>query len=326
MRILTAEEVKQAAKAMGADIVGIGSAERWEGAPLQMDPRQIMPELKSVVAMGFRIMRGTLRGIEEGTFFSNYSSMAYGGLNWLYMPMTVINLAKFIEDHGYEAIPQGHLSPWRNIDNAGNLRPGVSRPVAPGRAAPDVMVHLRIAAFLCGLGEIGWSKVFLSPQFGPRQRIGLLYTEAELEPDPIIEPGTLCDRCMKCVAECPGNAISADRSVRVTLAGHEVEWNDLDLETCGVYFRGGEFVEEGETGEYMPRRDDVKPGSHSPFYHKPSNIYIHGEAIGGARGCIRACMIHLEERGVLGNKFHAPFRRKKLWSVDWSAPDPLPFA
>ncbi len=63
---------------MGADIVGIGSADRWEGAPIQMDPRQIMPELKSVVAMGFRIMRGTLRGIEEGTFFSNSPACTMG--------------------------------------------------------------------------------------------------------------------------------------------------------------------------------------------------------------------------------------------------------
>jgi ferredoxin len=321
--ILTAEKVKQAAKAMGADIVGIGSPERWEGAPVQMDPRFIMPEAKSIITMGFRMMRGALRGIEEGTFFSNYSSMAYGGLNWLYMPMTMINLAKFIEDEGYEAIPLGHLSSWRAIDNSGVLRKGYSRPVEPGKPCPDVMVHLRMAAFLCGLGEFGWSKVFLTPQFGPRQRFGVLMTEAELEPDPIWEPGQLCDRCMKCVAECPG-AISADRSVKVTAAGYDLEWNDLDLEACRIAFRGGRPSEEGEEGGYFVGRDDGhEPGSWSPFYHKPSNVYIHGEAIEGGRGCVRACMIHLEERGVLGNKFHTPFRRKKLWSVDWSAPDPM---
>ena len=52
---------------MGADIVGIGSPDRWEGAPTQMDPRFIMPEAKSIIAMGFRIMRGALRAIEEDT-------------------------------------------------------------------------------------------------------------------------------------------------------------------------------------------------------------------------------------------------------------------
>jgi hypothetical protein len=29
-------------------------------------------------------------------------------------------------------------------------------------------------------------------------------------------------------------------------------------------------------------------------------------------------MIALESRGVLKNKFKKPFRRKPLWSVDWS--------
>ncbi len=77
--MLTAEAVRKYAMACGADMVGIGSIERWAGVPTQMDPMQIMPEARSVIAMAFRVMRGSLRGIEEGTFFSNYSSMGYGG-------------------------------------------------------------------------------------------------------------------------------------------------------------------------------------------------------------------------------------------------------
>jgi len=101
---MTKEEVKALAKSLGADLVGIASMDRFEGAPKQMDPRYIMPEAKSMIVMGFRVMRGSLRGIEEGTFFSNYSAMGYGGLTYLYIPMTVINLCKHIEDEGYEAI------------------------------------------------------------------------------------------------------------------------------------------------------------------------------------------------------------------------------
>jgi len=89
---------------MGADIVGIGSIDRWSTAPIQMDPKQIMPNAKSVIAMGFRVLRGSLRGVEEGTYFSNYSAMGYGGITYLYMPMTVINLSKMIEDAGYESM------------------------------------------------------------------------------------------------------------------------------------------------------------------------------------------------------------------------------
>lgn len=317
--MLTADKVKAQARALGADAVGIASMDRYEGAPLQMDPRQIMPEARSLIAMAFRVNRGSLRGIEEGTFFSNYSSMGYGGLTYLYMPMVVINLAKYIEDDGYEAIPYGHQSDWRAIDNEGGPRHGYSRPVRPGQAAPDVMVHLRIAAYLAGLGEIGYSKVFLTPEFGPRQRIGIVLTEAELEPDPIYDGPKLCNRCLACVKECPGQAISATETVKVTLAGHEVEWGKLDCATCGLAFVGGEHTPEGVEGGYLAseKRQDVQPSSISPFFHKPRNLYNTGQAICGGRGCLRACMIGLEKRGVLHNKFHQEFRRRPPWRIDW---------
>lgn len=319
--MLTSEKVKKMALSLGADMVGIANIERWEGAPIQMDPRQIMPEAKSVIVMGFRIMRGSLRGIEEGTLFSNYSSMGYGGITYLYMPIVVMNLSKYIEDHGHEALPMGHQSDWRAIGNHGELRANYSRPVAEGRAAPDVMIHMRIAGFLAGLGEIGYSKMFLSPQFGPRNRLGIIITEAELEPDPLYDGPKLCNRCMACVRECPGKAISATKTVKVNLAGREVEWGEIDLEACGIAFVGGKVAKEGETGDYMQDFYGDRPITRSnitPFHRKPNNLYNTGQAIGGGLGCVRACMISLEKRGVLQNKFALPFRRRKPWSVDWS--------
>jgi len=323
---LTSEIVKDKARSLGADAVAIGNIERWEGAPIQMDPKQIMPEAKSIIAMAFRINRGSLRGIEEGTFFSNYSSMGYGGLTYLYIPMVVINLSKFIEDYGYEAIPYGHQSDWRAIDNEGRIKKNYSRAVEKGKARPDVMVHLRIAAFLSGLGEIGYSKLLLTPEFGPRQRIGIIITEAELEPDPLMEPGTLCDRCKLCVRECPGNAISNTKTVNVILAGKKVEWGWLDCEACNIAFRGAKKIkaeeDDGNLPDYMEQVDGykIKPSHISPFYKKPPNLYKTGQAICGAR-CMRACMIHLEKKGVLKNKFRKPFRRRQVWSIDWSVPD-----
>ncbi|MHC4216183.1 MAG: 4Fe-4S binding protein [Planctomycetota bacterium] len=316
--MLDADTVKKEAKRLGADMVGIAPVDRWEGAPKQMDPRYIMPEAKSIIVMGFRVMRGSLRGIEEGTFFSNYSSMGYGGITYLYMPIVVINLCRMIEDQGFEAFPMGHQSDWRAIDNEGGLRDGYSVPVEEGKPAPDIMVHLRIAGFLAGLGEIGFSKVFLSPQFGPRQRLGIVITEAELEPDPLYDGPELCNKCYACVKECPGNAIPKDKTVKVTLAGKEVEWSDIDCKACDKAFRGGEKVAEGEKGTYFDFSDEYKPSSISPFFHKPRNLYNTGQAICGGKGCMRACMVSLEKRGVLKNKCNTEFRRKKPWKVDWS--------
>lgn len=324
--MLTSAEIKKLAKNFGADLVGIAPMDRFEGAPIQMDPRFIMPKAKSMIVMGFRVMRGSLRGIEEGTFFSNYSAMGYGGLTYMYIPMTVMNMCRIIEDEGYEAIPLGHQSDWRGIDNQGNLREKYSKPVEPGKPQPDIMLHLRICAFLAGLGEIGYSKMLITPQFGPRLRIGVILTELELEPDPIYDGPQLCNKCMACVKNCPGNAISATKTVKVNLAGHEVEWGELDCDACDIAMRGGEICAEGEIGKYQPGRDDVKPGSHSPFYNKPANVYNSGQAVCGARGCTRACMISLEARGLMQNKFKEPFRTKKLWSVDWTDYEPVEYA
>jgi ferredoxin len=285
-----------------------------------MDPRQIMPEAKSIIGLAFRVMRGSLRGVEEGTFFSNYSAMGYGGITYLYMPMTVINLARMIEDYGNEAIPYGHQSDWRAIDNEGNMKPNFSRPVEEGRAAPDVMVALRNAAYLCGLGEIGYSKMFLTPRFGPRNRVGIVITDLELEPDPIYDGPQLCNKCMACVNECPAGAIPKDKTVKVTMAGHDLEWADVDMVKCNQSFTGGVNDDSVPKEKSYNKWRPSKPGWWSPFEKKPRNLYNTGQAVCGARGCTRACMISLEKRGVLQNKFKAPFRRRKPWRVDWEQP------
>ena len=182
------------------------------------------------------------------------------------------------------------------------------------------MVHLRLAAFLCGLGEIGFSKMFLSPQFGPRCRVGIVLTDVELEPDPIYDGPKLCNRCMACVRACPGQAFSTEKTVKVNLAGHEVEWSDIDVLKCNDAFRG--IVHSGEKQEnpYLntPGNEDSVPGNWSPFYQRPYPVYKTGQAICGSRGCTRACMISLESRGVLQNTFKQKFRRRPVWSVDWS--------
>jgi hypothetical protein len=295
--------------------------DRFEGAPKQMDPRYIFPGAKSMIVMGFRILRGALRGIEEGTFFTTYSSMGYAAINKIYQPMTLWNLCKVIEDDGYEAVPIPNNFPWTNTDSSGQYpektglpRPEFSRPVSPDKPAPDVFVHLRIAAFCAGLGEIGYSKIFLTPEFGPRQRLAAVMTDMELAPDPVMEPGTICDRCMSCVRECTGQCIHPKKTVKVVLAGKQVEWSDIDFKVCRRYFCGA-------SKEYNPfitsPADEAgfNQDAHESQQYKVGAQYGYGRALEGARGCIRACMIHLEERGRVKNKFANPFRRSKPWKL-----------
>lgn len=300
--MITSKEVKEHAKKLGADLVGISPMDRFEGAPKQMDARYIFPGAKSMIVLGFRIARGTLRGIEEGTLFSTYPSMGYAALNQVYGPMVLWNLTRFMEDAGHETIPMLNANGGEAINPVtGKFRKGWSRPAEDGKPYPDVLVHFRLAAYMAGLGEIGWSKVFLTPEFGPRQRFVILLTDAELEPDPIYE-GKICDRCKLCVKDCKGNAISKDESIKITIAEHVIEWGKLNELACEKGLQGGVNKEL------------------NPFEDEYPRMYGYGRAIEGACGCMRACMIHLEERKKLKNVFHNKFRTSPQWKVDRSKP------
>ncbi len=321
--MLKSEDVKAAALKAGADIVGIASMDRWEGAPLQCDARQIAPDAKSMIVMGFRIPRGTLRGIEEGTFYVSYASMGYAAINHVLQPMVCWNVTAMLEDAGYESVPITNNFPWGNANGSGQ-DPSVaglpnynkSLPVAEGRAAPDVFVHMRLAAFMAGLGEIGWSKMFLSPRFGPRQRLAAILTDAPLEPDPIYDGPALCDRCMMCAQQCTGGAIPTDKSVKITVAGHDLEWGDINYVDCSRYFCGASEEHNPFMVTEADREGFQKPVGESQRY-KIGPTYDYGRALEGGSGCVRACMIHLEEQGKLDNKFETPFRRRKPWRIPW---------
>lgn len=313
----TAQEVKEFAREHGADVVGIGSLDRYDGAPPEMDPRYIFPEAKAIVGLAFRIHRGCFRGIEEGTFFGAYPSMGYAGINYRDAPITLRALCSALEDEGYEAVPIQNMLFHNPLDPLNGNPRTVSRAVAPGRPAPDVMLHYRIAAYICGMGEIGYSKVFLTPQFGPRQRFVFLLTDAPLEPDPIFE-GQICDRCKLCVRDCTVGALSDTETVKVTVAGHELEWAKLDELKCSSGYQGA----NPDFSPFTPEDYDMEAAMQRPYgaaalpYNQASHGMFHlPGALEGARGCIRACFIHLEETGRISNQFHSPFRKRAPWRL-----------
>ncbi len=86
-----------------------------------------------------------------------------------------------------------------------------------------------------GLGDIGRMGVLMTPELGPRVRIGVVTTNMELEPDlPKPDPSMLhfCELCKKCAAVCPGQSISFE-------SGTEVEgikrWR-IDQGSCYDYW------------------------------------------------------------------------------------------
>jgi hypothetical protein len=146
MDLLT-REFLDFAREKRADLVGVAPIDRFEDVAADHHPQAIFPETRSVVVIGKRITRGTLRGVEEGTQFDIYGQY---GLAWLkdrMLAVTTIALATWLEDHRWEACP---------IQDLDARIPPSGVAVRPGLPAPNVMIDVREAAVRAGLGEIGF--------------------------------------------------------------------------------------------------------------------------------------------------------------------------
>ncbi|NLG14265.1 MAG: epoxyqueuosine reductase [Lentisphaerae bacterium] len=322
--MLTSAQVKTHALNSGANIVGIASPDRFAELPARFNPMSAFPEAKSVVVLGFRLLRGLYRGMRAGTMYASFSMMGYAGTKWVFQPVALWKFCNIFEDAGYEASPITDNFPWSNLDGINpdemgqefiDVNPNFfgkdssqySKPVDPKRPAPDIYIQMRLAAYCAGLGEIGDSGVFLTPEYGPRQMFAIVLTDAELEPDPIF-PGGLCDHCGKCIQECPARAISPTEKQTVKIAGRTISWNKLDFAKCSVGYHGGG---ENSCNPFITSEADEVGFNQQPYTkartYKLGPIYWSGRALGGLKGCHQACMAHLEERGVLKNKFHVKF-------------------
>ena len=344
---LTSQMIKDRAAELGIDCIAIGNIERFKDAPPLMSPSSYFPGAKSVIAIAMRIPRGTYRGIEEGTHWHNYTFYSYNKLNTLFRPRLTYELACFIEDHGWEAVPHYPAVP----EGQSTTR----EPVAEGKLPPEVVCSVRVIAAGCGLGEIGFSKVFLTEKFGPRVRLGLIFTDCELEHDPILDTGTICLHCGACTRECPGNAIPSvkdeEERLHVNFGGEKEIWyGDVRMGRCTMTHHGlneecspflkkefpnfsfhvrdseiteeeayilsytiarGKWSRKPETRSLVEYYDYVL--SHTTYY-----------AICGAKGCIRACMDMLERSNRIENKFHNKFYYKKSWNLnELETPRPL---
>ena len=271
------QSLKQTAASAGADLVGIAPVARFDEVAPQHHPASIYPETKSVVALAKRNARGCLRGTEEGTQLSIYPTYACNWVPHRFLAYATVGVASFLEDSRYEAVPLPDLPPET---------PPMGVPVREGLPAPNVMVDFIDAAVRCGLGQIGLTGELMTPEFGHRQRLTLILTDADLEPTPLCETN-VCNACGACAEACPFDAIKANEAGEKTICGMTMPVAPIDESVC-AYCKNG-----------------VRPNPSHPS----------GRADRLAALCMRSCSLMQERREELTRPLATPFRDKPAWQI-----------
>ena len=96
-------KIIELAKICDADLVGFAPASRFDSNDAIF---KILPNVKTVIGLGFRVLRGIYRGVEEGTTYYQYTTMGVENLEETVMPMALIRVSNLIEQEGYIALPQ----------------------------------------------------------------------------------------------------------------------------------------------------------------------------------------------------------------------------
>ncbi len=304
------ERITDLARECGADLIGFAPIERF---PETSAVHRLMPTAKTVIGLAFRVLRGTYRGIEEGSTFYQYTTMAVENMEETVMPMATVRLAMMLEEEGYSALPQRRHQQIMAEENSTN--PEVAFEEIYRNLPQETQMDFNEAAVLCGLGEIGFHGALLTDEFGPFVRTCFLLTDAEVEATPVKKPH-LCDQCGDCVKGCPGRAIGEDGTV--------------DPWQCAVYYNGANglknpfmppyaFQDFENRVEIISGKAKVNPETarkilRNIFFYPPAQHAYQCSICG--RACDVSCYIHLEQKGALAKTFKTPFRKRKEWKFD----------
>ncbi len=302
------EQIIQTAKAYGADYVGFGGVARFADQPVT----QIFDRTKTVICLGFRVLRGSLRGVEEGTTYYQYSTTGIETIEETVMPMALLKVSGVIEDGGYLAVPQKQNQ--LIMAEADDTNPEMAYEEIFRGLTGEIQMNYNRSAVLCGIGEMGLTGSVLTEENGPFQRFCFVLTDAPLEETPLAEPH-LCDGCRACVHACPGQALSEE--------GKRDNWQ------CAAYYLGANRSKNpfmpADAYRELPNRMEIMHGQAKltpaqardvidlTYYYPPIKHGYVSSICGKA--CDRACYIHLEEQGKLRNSFKTKFRKRDEWKL-----------
>ncbi len=208
-----AKLVKEQAHALGIDLVGITSLDRLEGAPKRFHATDYMPSARSVIVLCTHFPDGVVDCWDRTP--SGYQYYGYAIPN-KELGHACYKVSKLVEANGYKCfpiVPTGHSKDMDHEKQMGEFS------------------H-RHAAVAAGLGELGYNRLLITPQYGNRVRLCSIITEAPLPADPMYDGPPLCDRCKKCVRACPGDCLDEAKLLNCKVGEKTYEYVTLYQFRC----------------------------------------------------------------------------------------------
>ena len=176
------QNLRRAAKSIGASLLGICEYdERWVyrtrySEKTQKDkPVDISEDLPNVIVIGEPMDIGLTETVPSAL------SGSATGMGYTYDTVVLLTITQYIRNLGYRAVASLN-------DSA-------------------LAIPLAVQA---GLGEVGRHSLLITREYGPRLRLGKIFTDMPLEIDEPIRFGVkeFCDICQRCSAACPPRAIT----------------------------------------------------------------------------------------------------------------------
>lgn len=194
---ITADEIKDKARALGADLVGIANSAEINANPPDPDDPHVPANISDydagmVIVLGKRLSSGVTRiprWDERHKYYNDELTMTT-------LEEIGLELVLWLETKGYPAliVPPTHVDPWRyHGDPDAHMKPLLS------------LDHCAVEA---GLGTLGLNGQLLTPEYGPRVMLAGVLSSVPVEAGARMETG-LClgPECGRCLSACPGDVV-----------------------------------------------------------------------------------------------------------------------
>ncbi len=199
------DRIKDFARRLGVEVVGIAGPERLHGPP-SLDLSYTMPGARSVVAMALPMHEGALY-----EFLAKRSPAPHNldqFLNYQRLQRIGKDLADYLVSQGHRAVGVPLSADYRRAVYVFRPRPAFS---------------LRLGAVAAGIAAQGWSGNAVTREYGASVYLGAVLTDANLRSDPPLPPryftDGFCAKCKRCVKACPTGMFVAGESEYLLLNG-----------------------------------------------------------------------------------------------------------